>query len=60
MSLEKMYLITSSQFADIQKMEGSIYSKKLLLGTEDGIPIYTFTSPEKRTDIELPDQCRFS
>ncbi|MCI6730738.1 MAG: hypothetical protein MR487_00195 [Lachnospiraceae bacterium] len=55
MSLGRMYLITGSQFADIQKMEGSIYRKKILLGTENGIPIYTFTSPEKRTDMESPD-----
>lgn len=50
----RMYKIKTSQFAEIQRMEGSIYSKKICLGTHDGIPMHTFTSLEKRTDINSP------
>lgn len=54
-SFGRMYLITNEQFAEIQKMEGHIYRKRVLLGKEEGTPVYTFTAPSKRTDIESPD-----
>ncbi len=54
LSLGRMYLITAAQFADIQRMEGSIYSKQIELGTDDSIPVFTFSSPTKRTDVNVP------
>lgn len=55
MSWGRMYLITYKQYCEIQRMEGTSYSKKVLLGEEEGIPIYTFTSIEKRKDVGAPD-----
>ncbi len=50
----KMYRVTAEQFAEIQRMEGRIYARKIFLGMEDDAPIYSITAPEKRTDITEP------
>lgn len=55
-SLGKMYLISRSQLESIQRNEGSIYRKRVFLGMESGTPIYTFTSPTKRTDLVSPGE----
>ena len=42
----RLYLITREQFLEVQRQEGTWYSKRVDLGTaEDGNPIYSFTSP---------------
>lgn len=50
----RIYRITRSQFSQVQQLEGSKYTKRLALGAIDGIPVYTFTSPERRTDEKVP------
>ena len=50
----RIYRIRRSQFSQVQQQEGSKYTKRLSLGTVDGIPVYTFTSPERRTDEKAP------
>lgn len=52
----RRYKIKSSQFHEIMRMEGAIYSKKITLNSIDGIPCYTFTSPVKRTDSNVPSR----
>ena len=48
----RAYKITCSQFREVQRMEGPKYSRKLMLGTIDDIPVYTFTALVRREDIE--------
>lgn len=50
----RIYRIRRSQFSQVQQQEGSKYTKQLSLGTIDGIPVYTFTSKERRTDEKAP------
>ena len=35
-------------------MEGEAYKKEVYLGDIEGIPVYTFTASEKRTDLGVP------
>lgn len=56
MTWGRMYKITMNQFNDIQRMEGSIYGKRISLGTVEDILVYTFTSPSIRTDIKEPSK----
>lgn len=51
-TLGRVYKITMSQFLEIQSMEGSKYTKKVKLEDLDGIPVFTFTSVNVRTDIK--------
>jgi len=53
-SLGRGYLISARQFYEIQHNEGAKYRKKLCLGMIDGVPAYSFTSPERRTDLSSP------
>ena len=47
------YLITKEQFNEIQKMEGSWYSNKLFIETDEyGIDTYTFTSKTKYETVK--------
>ena len=52
--LMRAYKITRSQFREVQRMEGSKYSRGLMLGTIDDIPIYTFTASKRREDLCAP------
>ncbi|MDO4460777.1 MAG: hypothetical protein Q4C42_12000 [Clostridia bacterium] len=54
-ALGRMYLITNAQFSEIQRHEGSDYTKKILLGMEDGVPVYTFASEKKIDRDKSPD-----
>ena len=56
MTCGRMYKITMNQFNDIQRMEGSIYGKRISLGTVEDTPVYTFSSPSIRTDIKEPSK----
>ena len=55
-TMGKVYKIRRSQFREIHRLEGSPYSNKIALGMLDGIPVYSFTSPERRYDVKAP--CR--
>lgn len=50
----KIYQISLSQFEQIKELEGEAYKKVLYLGEVEKIPVYTFTAPEKRTDLGIP------
>ena len=52
----KIYKIKSSQLKYIQEAEGRIYGRKLCIEFMEGIPVYTFTSPEKRQDVNAPSK----
>ena len=52
--LMRIYKITRDRFRDVQRMEGPKYSRRVTLGFIDDVPVYTFTSPEKREDIHAP------
>ena len=50
----KIYKISSSQFEQIKSLEGESYKKEMCLGEFENLPVYTFTSPEKRNDSGIP------
>lgn len=51
------YLITKEQFKEIQSMEGSWYSNKIFIETDEyGIDTYTFTSPTKYEEVKPSDK----
>ena len=52
----KMYLIKKTQLEEIQKMEGSAYSKRELLGFVEDLPVYTFTSEIRRDRSVMPSK----
>ena len=52
--LTRIYKVSHEQFLSIQSQEGPKYRRKLMLGIVDGLPVYTFTSPEKREDLNAP------
>ena len=52
--LTRIYKVSHEQFLSIQSQEGPKYRRKLMLGIVDGLPVYTFTSPEKRKDLNIP------
>lgn len=55
-SYGKIYKVTKEQFREIKRMEGQNYTKRIVLGEIDGIPVYTFTCKnqfEKRTAPSL-------
>lgn len=53
-ALGRIYKIRRSQFAEIQRMEGPDYTKKLHLGWEDGISVYTFTNAGIPDELNSP------
>ncbi|MBQ8052486.1 MAG: hypothetical protein IJ198_01585 [Lachnospiraceae bacterium] len=52
--LTRIYKVSHEQILSIQSQEGSKYCRSLMLGIVDGLPVYTFTSPEKRDDLNAP------
>lgn len=52
--MTRIYKVSHEQFLSIQSQEGPKYRRKLMLGIVDGLPVYTFTSPEKREDLNAP------
>lgn len=52
--LLRIYKISRGQFTQVQQMEGSKYTRKLQVGTVEGIPVYTFTAQQKRNDFHEP------
>lgn len=52
--LMRAYKITRSQFREVQRMEGSKYNRKLMMGSIDDIPVYTFTALNRREDMRAP------
>lgn len=50
----RIYRIGMTQFREIQAMEGNAYQKKLLLGMVDGLPVYSFASPERGKVVNAP------
>ena len=44
LALGRIYKIHRNQFEEIQRMEGSDYDKRIRLGWEEGLPVYTFTN----------------
>ena len=54
--LSRIYKVSRSQFNSIKKSEGPKYIRKLIVGTVDDIPVYTFTAPQKREDINAPSK----
>jgi len=51
----RMYLVKYNQFLDIKKQEGKWYSKEILIGYDEGYPIYTFTN-ERILDRTIPSK----
>jgi len=39
----KLYKITAAQFAEVQRKEGTLYTRRLSLGMVEGLPVYSFT-----------------
>ena len=54
MALGRIYKIRRSQFEEIQRKEGHDYTKRISLGWEDGIPVYTFTAESIPTRENSP------
>ncbi|MCR5603375.1 MAG: hypothetical protein K6G27_06705 [Lachnospiraceae bacterium] len=50
----KIYKVKRGQFGQIQMMEGIKYSKRLFMGMVDGVPVYSFTAQQLRTDKHAP------
>lgn len=50
----KAYMVTESQFEEIQIAEGSKYTNKVFLGEMEGIPSYTFTTEELHEECNRP------
>lgn len=46
MALGRIYKISRAQFEEIQRKEGRDYTKRICLGVEEGIPVYTFTTDQ--------------
>ena len=59
-ALGKIYKITREQYEDVKLQEGSKYTKKVEVGTVDGIPVYTFTDIQRRVDIGIPSDAYFN
>ena len=55
-TMGRIYKIRTAQFLEIQRREGAPYCNKVMLGTLEGIPVYSFTSPSRRSDINNPDR----
>jgi hypothetical protein len=53
-TLCRMWKITNNQYNEVKWQEGSWYGKEILLGDEDGIPIYTITNGTVLTNINKP------
>lgn len=50
----RIYRIKKTQFEEIQAMEGKNYSKKMMLGHVNDIPVYTFTSETRKDCGAMP------
>jgi hypothetical protein len=50
----RMWKITDNQYNEVKRQEGTWYGKEILLGDEDGIPIYTITNHAVLTNISKP------
>ncbi len=53
-TLCRMWKITKDQYNEVKRQEGSWYGNEILLGDEDGIPIYTITNDTVLTNINKP------
>ena len=53
-TMGRIYKIRTTQFLEIQRKEGSPYCNKVMLEILYGIPVYSFTSPTRRSDINNP------
>lgn len=53
-SFGRIYRIKKTQFEEIQAMEGKNYSKKMMLGYVNDIPVYTFTSETRKECRAMP------
>lgn len=56
MAYGRVYRISKAQFIDVKQQEGSKYSKQVLLGEIDGLPVYTFTAPTPYKIHKEPSQ----
>lgn len=52
--LTRIYKVSHEEFLSIQSQEGRKYRRRLMFGTVDDLPVYTFTSPERRRDLNTP------
>ena len=52
--LTRIYKVSHEEFLLIQSQEGPKYRRRLMLGIVDDLPVYTFTSPERRKDLNTP------
>ncbi|MBQ3392781.1 MAG: HTH domain-containing protein [Lachnospiraceae bacterium] len=50
----RIYKISRGQLDDIQQMEGANYTRRLLLGEKDDLPIYTFTTENPHLTRNTP------
>ena len=53
-TMGRIYKIRTTQFLEIQRREGAPYCNRVMLGVLDGCPVYSFTSPSRRSDINDP------
>lgn len=56
----RIYKITRGQFEEIKAYEGQDYTKRLFLGTIDGIPVYSFTDVQKNISERCPSNEYFA
>ena len=52
----RIYKITKVQFEELKRQEGADYTKKLDLGSIDGIPVYSFTDVQKNLPLHTPSR----
>lgn len=57
-TLCRMLKITRNQYDDVRKQEGcSWYCMEILLGEDDGVPIYIITNQDDLSNILCPSNC---
>ena len=58
-ALGRIYKISREQYDEVKLQEGVKYTKQVELGEVDGLPVYTFTDVEVRSDRGEPSEAYF-
>lgn len=58
-ALGRIYKITRAQYEEVKLQEGTKYTKMVDLGEVEGLPVYTFTDVELRSDFGEPSTAYF-
>lgn len=52
----RIYKITREQYTDIKRQEGRDYTKRIVFGIIDGLPVYSFTDTQKNEEVRMPSE----